>query len=56
MMIWSICETTGSLAQGSCLCTGILTQDDPDTVVKDALDTHKMYIISKLSFSRMKVH
>lgn len=54
-MTWSICETAGSLAQGSCL-SGIFTQDDPDIVVIDALDTHKMYIISKLLFARIKVY
>lgn len=49
-------ETTGSLAQGNCLCTGIFIQADPDIVVKHVLDIHKIYVTSKLSFSRMKVH
>lgn len=53
MMIWSICGTTGSLAQQSCLCTGVFTQGD--TEVKDALDIHKMHVISELLFSRMKM-
>lgn len=53
-MIWSICETIGQLAQGSWVCTGMFTQDDPDIVIKDALDKPKMFIISKLSFSEVE--
>lgn len=53
---WSIRETTGSLAQGNCLCMDMFIQADPDIVVKRALDIHKIYVTSKLSFSRMKVH
>lgn len=43
-MMWSACEVAGSLAQGSCLCTDIITRDDPELVVKDALDVHKVYV------------
>lgn len=54
-MIWSMCGTPGSLSQESSLYSCIYT-GWPRYCSERCLDVQKMYITTKASFSRIRVH